>query len=136
MKDVKCKKFNRFSKYYLDICQLIVMGLLFLFVLNNELVMFVKEFVGILPVGAGIVESVAVKGYFVFKILATSPSFFVFTYVFFQLMIFAYAFRVWIVKYGTPWKCGKEDIVSVDRDIIDISPIRFGFSSVDMRLLL
>lgn len=136
MKECQNSKFNRLSKHYIEICQLIVMAVLFLFVFNNELVVFVKDFIGALPIGGGLVESIAIKGYFVFKVLASSPSLFVLTLVFLQLMIFAHAIRVWLVIYARPFVYDKEDIVLADSTVDLCKPRDNTYCCVDMRLLL
>lgn len=136
MKNADDKKFNKVPKRYVDICQFVVMAVLFLFVLNNELVIFVKDFISMLPIGGGFVESVAIKGYFVFKVLMSSPSLFLFTIVFLQLVICAQAIKVWLIIYVKPFAYDKSDVI-VSEDYIDVTQkYSVDSASVDMRLLL
>lgn len=136
MKETNTQKINRVPRRYVDICQLVVMAVLFLFVFNNELVVFVKDFINVLPIGGGFVESVAVKGYFVFKVLASSPSLFIFTLIFLQLMICAHAIKVWFVVFARPFIYVKEDLI-LSEDYMDVSrKYSVDTATVDMRLLL
>lgn len=136
MKETNTQKINRVPRRYVDICQFVVMAVLFLFVLNNELVVFVKDFINILPIGGGLVESVAIKGYFVFRVLASSPSLFIFTLIFLQLMICAYAIKVWLIVFARPFIYVKEDLV-LSEDYRDVSrKYSVDSATVDMRLLL
>lgn len=111
MQKVQNRKLNKLSKYYLEFIQLLVVGLLFLFVLNKELVLFVKEFISALPIGASLVESIALKGYIIFNILSNSPSLFVLTLVLLQVMIFAHAIKMWVIIFCNPFSYIKEDVI-------------------------
>lgn len=111
MEKANSKKLNRWSKYYLEFIQLVAMGLLFLFVFNKELVIFVKEFISALPVGGGLVESIAIRGYVVFNMLANSPSLIVLLFAIFQVVIFAKTVTAWLIICCTPFSFNKENVV-------------------------
>lgn len=136
MKERQGGNFNRLSKYRVEICQLFIMVLLFLFVFNNELVVCVKDFIASLPIGAGLVESIAVKGYFTIKILASSPSLFLFTFVLLQLMIATYAIKLWTVIFAHPFVYVKDDIVLEDSAVNLGKIVDTVCECVDMRMLL
>jgi hypothetical protein len=117
MEKVGNQKINKFSKYYLEIVQLVATGLLFLFVLNKELVIFIKEFISALPIGSSFVESIALRGYVLFNLLANSPSLVVFTFVFLQLIAIASVISLWIIIFCNPFIYDEKTIVTCDKKV-------------------
>lgn len=115
----KVKKFNSFAKKYAqELLQLVAMGLLFLFVLNKELIVFVKEFIGALPVGGSLIESIALRGYVIFNLLSNSPSIVIFTLLFLQVVLFVYTINLLAIIFCKPFML-KEDVVVVQKKILD-----------------
>ncbi|MGN0961261.1 MAG: hypothetical protein ACI4PF_03580 [Christensenellales bacterium] len=110
MQNLNAKKVNRFSKYYFNFIQLVVTGLLFLFVLNRELVLFVKEIISVLPVGANFIESIALKGYIIFNVLSNSPSIVILTLFIFHIVLFGYKIKIWCIVFCNPFIYNKEDL--------------------------
>ena len=88
MSKFTANKVNRISKISLEIVKLVAMALMFLFVLNKELVVFVKEFISTLPAGSTLVETIATRGYIYFCLLSNSPSLFALTLVLIQVFLF------------------------------------------------
>lgn len=116
MKKDNAYKINRHSKYFLEFIQLVVMGLLFLFVLKRELVVFVKELISSLPVGGNFIESIAVKGYVIFNLISHSPSLIVFTFLILQVMVFA-TFKCLTLLYCYPFYYAKENLTIVEKKV-------------------
>lgn len=90
--------------------QLVVMGLLFLFVLQKELIVFVKEFIYSLPTGSNVIEQIAIRGYVYFNLLANSPSLFAVAFVIIQVMLFACTITIILYILCEPIIYSKENI--------------------------
>lgn len=113
MRDNKIRKFNSFVKKYAhEFFQLIIMSCLFLFVLNKELVLFVKEFISAIPFGGNFIESIALKGYVVFNMLSSSPSLVALMLMFLQVVLVVYTIRILVIIFYKPFVLNEESLAT------------------------
>ena len=128
-------KVNKGNKVYFLLVQLLVIAMLVLFVFNNELVIFVKDFINALPVGRGFVESIALRGYVVFNALSSSHSLFALCLLFLHVVIFTSTICKIILFIAQPYFCNEEEIKKVEYKVESFDKNYKGCYLEHMRLL-
>ena len=90
------KKFKKpiVQHLYFLLTNIIVLGIFFLFVFNNELIVFAKEIIHSLPVGSSFFEAIALKFYMIIGALANSPSVFAILFVVLHMMFLSFGIEL------------------------------------------
>lgn len=135
LKSVNMRK-NNLKKYLLSFFQLFSAVVLFFLVFNRELVVVVKDFINMLPVGSNVIESLAIRVYAIVLPLTNSPSLVAFCFIVLQLCLVASTIGVVFLIFLKRIENGLEEDIEPPKYKVSAFNKDYGQMYLEIRRLL